>query len=191
MWIHRKGAELSSTKWAGGETNELIIYPFDASYADRNFIFRISTAKVKVPNSTFTSLSGFQRSLMVLNGHLILNHEGHHSAELHPFDVNVFRGEWKTTSQGIATDFNVMTSDLATHKITYQTGMRGEAIQFLTQNNTIWNAIYILSGALEFSSSGSLAVAGDFLLFKPEPLEELAFALKENSTWVLVTILIK
>ena len=186
MVIHRKCSELSSTQWAGGQTTELAIYPFEASYVNRNFIFRISTAKVEVECSTFTSLPGFQRSLMVLDGSLKLLHEGHHSAELNPFEIDVFRGEWKTSSQGMATDFNVMTSDLATHQVKYEAGMQGDSIRFGAKEKLFWNAIYVLSGCLVLAINSEIVSQGDFLLFNQDAVVEMR--LKENSTWIYVEI---
>lgn len=48
---------------------------------------------------------------MVLEGSLNINHKNHHQVVLMPFDVDVFSGDWETTSEGICTDFNVMTSE--------------------------------------------------------------------------------
>ena len=45
-----------TSKWSGGSTTELFIWPKDASYAERRFNIRISTATVDVESSTFTRL---------------------------------------------------------------------------------------------------------------------------------------
>ncbi|MDU2240856.1 MAG: HutD family protein, partial [Paenibacillus sp.] len=56
-------------------------------------------------------LAGFNRILMVLEGELALEHEGHHMSELKPFQQDHFKGEWRTTSKGLAVDFNLIFAD--------------------------------------------------------------------------------
>ncbi|MFZ9028342.1 MAG: HutD family protein [Crocinitomicaceae bacterium] len=96
------------TKWSGGLTTELFIYPEGSSYTERNFDFRLSTATVEVETSVFTPLQYVQRTLMVLEGKMELNHQGHHSAVLGPMDVDDFDGGWETSSKGTCVDFNLM-----------------------------------------------------------------------------------
>jgi len=99
-----------TTKWSGGSSTQLYIFPANASFTERNFELRISTAKVEVEESTFTALPGIHRKLMILEGEISINHEGQYRKHLKPFNVNNFSGDWKTTSIGTCTDFNVMTT---------------------------------------------------------------------------------
>lgn len=46
---------------------------------------------------------------MILEGEITIQHEGRYSKKLKPYDVDVFSGDWKTSSIGTCTDFNVMT----------------------------------------------------------------------------------
>src|SRR5690606_5540676 len=39
---------------------------------------------------------------------LELNHENHHQKTLNPLDFDKFKGDWKTKSKGIASDFNLI-----------------------------------------------------------------------------------
>ncbi|MBS9767956.1 MAG: HutD family protein [Flavobacteriaceae bacterium] len=96
-------------KWSGGTTRELYIYPQNSDYKALNFDVRISSAKVETPSSTFTPLPQVHRQLMILDGSIALTHENRETKELNPFDVATFEGDWVTTSEGICTDFNVMT----------------------------------------------------------------------------------
>jgi environmental stress-induced protein Ves len=109
IYIHRK-EELAAAEWSGGITTQLFIYPLDADYNKRDFIFRISTAKVEVEESAFTSLPEISRAIMVLDGEMEISHEGHHSKHLKKFDTDYFEGSWNTTSRGKVTDFNLMTN---------------------------------------------------------------------------------
>lgn len=100
--------EQRTTNWSGGTTTELAIYPKDAIYSQRNFKWRLSSAIVKDEKSTFTSLKGIWRLIMVLEGELTLEHEGQHNVHLKPFEQDSFSGEWITKSTGRVKDFNLM-----------------------------------------------------------------------------------
>ena len=102
--------DLTTTTWQGGTTTQLYIYPEEASYAERNFDFRISTAKVESETSQFTSLPNIHRKLMVLDGAITINHEGHYSKKLDKFAIDTFEGNWKTSAIGTCTDFNLMST---------------------------------------------------------------------------------
>jgi len=106
------------SRWSGGDTTELYIYPKDGSYTDRNFSFRISTATVDKDTSVFTKLPGIQRKLMVLNGSVRLDHNGIKGKCLQPGDQEAFLGEWDTKSEGIVRDFNLMTTASAEGMLT-------------------------------------------------------------------------
>ena len=100
--------ELSTTAWSGGTTTQLAIWPEGASYASRDFTWRVSTARVDAEESEFTRLPGVSRILMILDGTLELEHEGHHSVRLERFGQDAFDGGWTTRSRGRVTDFNLM-----------------------------------------------------------------------------------
>ena len=48
--------DMNTSYWSGGTTTEIFIMPEGASYKDRDFLFRISTARVEKPESDFTLL---------------------------------------------------------------------------------------------------------------------------------------
>jgi environmental stress-induced protein Ves len=105
-----KKNHLISSQWSGGTTTQLLICPKNAIYSERNFIWRLSSAKVEVDESLFTHLPGISRIIMILKGELRLEHKGHHSTVLKKFDQDSFKGEWNTKSYGKVTDFNLMMS---------------------------------------------------------------------------------
>jgi environmental stress-induced protein Ves len=106
-----KKSQYRTSRWAGGTTTELLIYPEDSKYSDRSFKWRISSAEVEAAESEFTSLPGISRHIMVTDGQIDLVHEGRYRKLLSPFHQDTFMGDWKTTSHGRATDFNLMLSD--------------------------------------------------------------------------------
>ena len=96
------------TRWSGGITEELYIFPEDSDYEKRNFNFRISIATTELENSTFTKLEKTKRVISILEGKMNIKHEGHHSIELNQYEIDRFYGEWDTTSEGKVKDFNLM-----------------------------------------------------------------------------------
>ncbi len=96
------------SNWSGGSTTELYLDPPQASYAQRNFGVRVSSATVECERSQFTALPGVERIILPLRGQLHLYYEGHGEKRLQPFEQDRFDGGWHTESVGKATDFNVM-----------------------------------------------------------------------------------
>ena len=103
--VHSKES-FKTSRWRGGETCELCIFPPGSDFLKREFLFRISSAAVEVPESVFSSFAGYTRYITVLDGSMELNHNGHHSISLLPYDIDRFDGSWDTKSKGCCTDFN-------------------------------------------------------------------------------------
>lgn len=103
--------ELCTRAWSGGTTTQLAIWPRGAIYEERNFAWRVSSARVDDEESEFTPLPGVSRILMVLEGRLEMEHVGHHAVTLCPYGQDSFDGAWTTKSRGCVTDFNVMVTD--------------------------------------------------------------------------------
>ncbi|SDK12142.1 HutD family protein [Natronincola ferrireducens] len=96
-----KKHQLQTNRWSGGTTTQLAIYPKDAIYSNEgNFTWRLSSARVEVEESVFTPLPNIQRVLMIIEGELLLQHQGHHKSILKPFDQDRFSGSWTTKSVG-------------------------------------------------------------------------------------------
>ncbi len=95
-------------KWSGGTTTQLVIYPEDASYSERNFIFRLSSATVDIEQSDFTHLPDYDRWLMILSGNARLVHDNKREIVLSPYEYDSFGGEESTVSYGKVTDYNLM-----------------------------------------------------------------------------------
>lgn len=109
MKIHIYSADqFKVSQWSGGSTKQLFIHPTTSEYQLRNFDFRLSTATVEAERSEFTLLPDTSRKLMVLDGSIVLQHEGQVPQTLNKFQVHSFSGELPTTSVGKCTDFNLM-----------------------------------------------------------------------------------
>lgn len=162
-------ADQRVSTWSGGTTTELYIYPKGAEYSKRDFGWRLSSAKVDLEESTFTSLPGIWRYIMVMEGQMDLEHSGHHSASLGPYEMDSFSGGWTTKSKGKAVDFNLMLAD------GYKGSIEGLSVTdeiYIEENplyessNIITQAFYCTAGLVEIRignlywviSKGELAI---------------------------------
>jgi environmental stress-induced protein Ves len=100
-------ATRSVTRWSGGTTTELFLYPADGSYAERRFSFRISSATVDLSESSFTRLEGVTRYLTPLSEGFYLKRNGRWSY-LARGDVLLFSGEDEILCRGSGRDLNLM-----------------------------------------------------------------------------------
>lgn len=106
--IHIRPEQYVVSQWSGGTTTQLAIAPEGAAYADRDFLWRLSSAAVELDQSDFTPLPDYTRLISVLRGGMRLSHGGGEVLELAPYTVHAFDGGEDTHSWGRCTDFNLM-----------------------------------------------------------------------------------
>lgn len=94
--------------WTGGKTRQIAIYPHTCQYANRDFIWRLSSADVETESSVFTALPNYNRYISTLNGNITLIHNDVTTINLNPYEIHFFDGGYKTTSLGKCVDFNLM-----------------------------------------------------------------------------------
>lgn len=185
-------AAQKTSAWSGGTTTELAIFPEDASYAARNFQWRLSTAIVTAEESTFTALPDWHRLLMVLAGSMQLTHAGHHQVTLQPFEQDSFSGNWSTHCVGQGQDFNLMLAAGWQGRLQTHTMAEGEKVYEIAISDGLdgsTEAFYCFAGRLKAHLSLPLLPSeasdseidvevevhkGDFLLLQPIVLEEKA-----------------
>lgn len=172
-----------TTAWAGGTTTQLYIYPLEATYAQRNFLFRLSTATVETEHSIFTELTGFHRILMVLNGNLTITHPNRYSKELRPLETDTFEGDWQTTAIGKVTDFNVMMA----------AGVNGKMRAIKMQPNTVapFQTAHVVTGL--YLAKGNATInreyrvqAKDFILI--QDITSIDLVAHEYCEWIISEI---
>lgn len=165
-----KAAQFNKTAWSGGTTAELFIYPETSSYVNRDFEVRISTATVEAERSDFTSLPGYSRKLMVLEGDITISHLGHYTKSLKKFDVDTFDGSWKTTSVGKCTDFNLMTKQGIVGSLNSKPLNKGESITYNVKNSASHCFIYLYKGSVEITEDNNKTelFAGDLYIILPQ-----------------------
>ena len=105
---HLTPSDYVTTRWSGGATTQLAIFPPAAVYGDRTFLWRISSATVELPASEFTALPDYERFLSTLRGDIRISHDGGAPISLSPGSIHRFDGGAATRSQGLCTDFNLM-----------------------------------------------------------------------------------
>ena len=104
---HLRPADYTVSDWSGGRTVQLSIGPEGERYADRKFLWRISSATVELETSEFTALPDYERLIAPIRGEMILSHNGGEEILLRPFDVHRFDGADLTLSQGQGTELNL------------------------------------------------------------------------------------
>ena len=147
-----------TSHWAGGTTTQLAICPKSATLVEKNFQWRLSSAKVEIEESTFTSFPGIWRHLMVLEGELRLVHEGHHETILKPYEQDRFSGDWTTRSFGRVKDFNLMLAKGCCGELEV-VQVNGEALLMLAgdalkEGSFITEALYCSCGTVEVIVEG-------------------------------------
>lgn len=158
-------SEQITSQWSGGTTTQLYIYPEDANYQKRDFLFRISSAKVETETSVFTKLEGIQRHLMILDGELSVEHKGHHRAHLKPFEIDSFMGDWETHASGRVTDFNLMLSSGAKGTVTHVELLPGERTNLEIQESD-FVALYAWKGSVSLEEFDQQLNLGDFFIIQ-------------------------
>ena len=103
-----QSADYLTTMWSGGTTKQLLIFPASAVYANRDFIWRVSSATVELDESDFTPLPDYCRFISTVEGCISLSHDGGKRRVLYAGDIHKFDGGERTHSCGRCTDFNLM-----------------------------------------------------------------------------------
>ncbi|MEK6494108.1 HutD family protein [Myroides odoratimimus] len=102
-----KKEEITANVWSGGKTNEYVIYPKGAQYANKDFMFRISSATIEAVPSEFTRFKGYKRYLSMLEGDLELYRQGKEEYYT-PNSLFSFGSEEEIISYSLGKDFNLM-----------------------------------------------------------------------------------
>lgn len=100
------------TKWAGGKTTELAIFPKHADVSKKDFIWRLSMATCKKDKAKFTDYEGYNRVLIPLEGDAKLENispDGEKKeTEIQELEQVEFSGADKTTAFGLKRDYNLI-----------------------------------------------------------------------------------
>ncbi|MCF0254328.1 MAG: HutD family protein, partial [Duodenibacillus sp.] len=106
--VYRKSENLVHG-WAGGETAEIFLHPEGSGWSRRDFAVRVSAAVTRVSGAAYSDFTGYERHIAPVEGGFTIRHAGRYERALAPYEVEVFDGGWKTSSEGVYTDFNLLT----------------------------------------------------------------------------------
>ena len=73
---HLTSQDYVVSHWSGGKTIQVAIAPKGAVYADRDFLWRVSSATADLDESDYTPLPDYQRWLSVFDQPIRLQHDG-------------------------------------------------------------------------------------------------------------------
>ncbi|MCL2035068.1 MAG: HutD family protein [Oscillospiraceae bacterium] len=164
------------TKWSGGESTELLIFPADAQFEDRSFDWRIAAAKTSATEFEFSNLGGFMRHIMILDGNVTMVHDGHHTISLKPFEQDYFDGAWKSKGFGACRDMNLILSEDYEGKLIACENNVSCFLKDITQNH------FLNSHCVVYCPSGQISIAAfcDEKLIMKIDLDEGELILFEN-----------
>jgi len=94
--------------WSGGTVNQLFIYPENADFDQKDFIFQVSTATVDVEESLFTFFDNYDRIIMTTDNEFVLVHNDKGEIFLGKNEPHIFYGGDKTQGKGKVNDFNLI-----------------------------------------------------------------------------------
>lgn len=179
--------------WSGGTTTQLAIAPEGAQYADRNFLWRISSAKVALDHSDFTALPDYNRFLIVLAGNLDLKVGGEARATLPRLTVYPFDGGVHTESWGKCTDFNLMIRKGCCKGEVRPLTLGAGNTMILPREGCgdypeLTLALFCVSGTLTVSGTGLTARPGDLLLCREGESDDVRLAAETRTEFIAIFI---
>lgn len=172
-------AQRQTINWAGGTSTQLFVYPETATFAERNFDFRFSTATVEVEATDFTDFPGIDRHLMILEGELELTHHGRYTKVLRPYDTDHFSGDWKSSSKGKVRDLNLMLRNGYTGSVHAFLAAAGEKHEFHNESGR-YELYYLHHGKIAHADGSAFLNEGDVLVMSPQDTTPLLFVVEEN-----------
>jgi environmental stress-induced protein Ves len=137
---------LTAKNWSGGTTTELFIYPEETNFQKGNYQLRVSLATVEKEATIFTPLPDTLRTLLVLEGSQLLQHQGKHTADLRPMEQDTFSGDWTTECVGTSVNFNVKTRGDKRAQVKVENLHAGTSFTFKLKGDL--QAIYLTKGQI-------------------------------------------
>lgn len=192
-WKRLIQSDYSIARWSGGTTTQLAIAPEEAQYADRDFLWRISSAQVELEHSDFTPLPGYDRFLAVLAGDLELQVGDEERVPLPRLTVRTFDGGLPTQSWGKCTDFNLMVrkglGQGAVHLLRLPaSGTMALAPEASKAYPSLALALFCVNGALRLPEAGLTAQPGELLLCRDAAPELFRVAADTDTVFFALTI---
>ena len=184
-----------TTAWSGGTTTQLAIAPEGAVYADRDFLWRLSSAGVELEHSDFTPLPDYVRLISVLKGTLDMKIGDGERFSLTPLTVRSFDGGTPVESWGKCTDFNLMLrkgkTQGSTQSLELAPGSRCSwtaAVPAPQEFTRCTIALYCVSGSVTLPEAGVTAKAGELLLCREADCEAMNMETNDGAALMAAVI---
>lgn len=184
-----------TTLWSGGTTTQLAIAPDGAAYADREFLWRLSSAQVELDHSDFTPLPDYNRLISVLEGELDMKIGVGKRMPLPPFTVRSFDGGVPVESWGRCTDFNLMLRKGACQGMAQSLILKPGArcawtapVAAPLEYPQCTVALYCVSGMLRLPAVGVQAEAGQLLVCRAADTEAVPMESQEGAAVMAAVI---
>ncbi|MBQ8305773.1 MAG: HutD family protein [Blautia sp.] len=157
-----KEDDYRATRWDGGITREIYLYPETGSYQKREFQVRISSAVIEKEESDFTYLPGVSRYLMMQKGTAVLSMPNSEKL-LKPGEVFSFEGDVPIHCSGKGTDLNLMLKDGAEGEMRFCILEPGEVL-LLCSETKHFMAAYLIGGEAIALPGSETVRAGETVL---------------------------
>ncbi|MGE4276283.1 MAG: HutD family protein [Lawsonibacter sp.] len=194
-WTLLTRNQYATTQWSGGTTTQLAIAPEGAAYADREFLWRLSSARVELDHSDFTPLPDYNRLISVLEGELDMKIGGEERSPLSPFTVRSFDGGVPVESWGRCTDFNLMLRKGKCQGMVQSLNLAPGACCTWTapvaaplNDPRCAVALYCAAGSLCLPETGVQAASGELLLCRETDAASVQMESKEGAAVMAVVI---
>lgn len=192
-WKLLRQGDYSTSRWSGGTTTQLAIAPEGARYAGRDFLWRISSARVELEHSDFTPLPDYDRFLAVLSGNLELKVGNEERAPLPRLTVRSFDGGLPTQSWGNCTDFNLMVRKGQGQGAVRLLRLPASGTAALTPEASedypaLTLALFCVNGALKLPEAALTAQPGELLLCRDAASEPVRVTADTDTTFFALTI---
>ena len=176
----RSEKDYKVSRWSGGDTTELYLYPENGDYRSGNFQLRISSATVEADRSEFTSLPGVDRYLMIFQGHLDMIHGEKEKVSLEPYEVDHFDGGVPTVSYGKVVDFNLMLKNGAKGRMEALCLEKGKGCKIQPEDRENFLAVYVREGEIRIGEQ--TVKAGESAVIKKWEKERIIWGIGEETS---------
>lgn len=192
-WTVLTQNEYITSNWSGGTTTQLAIAPRASDYAKRDFIWRISSAKVELEHSDFTPLPDYDRFLAVLDGDLTLKVGDDERAPLPRLTVRQFDGGVPTQSWGRCIDFNLMLrKGRCVGEVRSVTVREGGDMTLRSESNdeypNLTLALFCVSGTLTLPSENITAAQGELMLCREADMCPIKITAQTDTEFIFISI---
>ena len=180
-----KREDFVTTRWAGGETTQLSIYPEHSVFSNKDFLWRISSATFTAAESAFSDFTGYQRYILPLEGELTVQHKGLYGRALKKYDVEYFDGSWTTTSKNSldCRDYNfiVKSGSLAKMQIL------NEGDEYILKGSEVATFFSIHDFSIELSNEGDIREVDGFSLYVLDTKDEERVKVLSSKSPIIMT----